>query len=345
MQRSQQPSFFDFTLDEMRKILFEKFQKKFRADQIFDWIYKKFEFNPANMHNISLADRTTLAEMFDFSVFKPTLVKESQDGTKKILFTLADKKQIETVFMPSNGRWTVCVSSQAGCGMGCKFCKTATMGFQRNLSTSEIIQQVLRVILDFKRPDNIVFMGMGEPLANYDNVVKAIQILVHQKALNFSWRSITVSTVGLEPKIKLFFEEKVPAQLAISLNASNQQVRSFLMPVSNKFSFEKIIETVKNLPLRRRQKIFIEYVLIDEINADDIHLNELIEALKVVRERIKINLIPFNEFADSEFRRPSLKIINRWHKKLKENRFISTVRWSKGVDILGGCGQLATKRI
>lgn len=345
MHSQDRSDFFNFTLESLQNEFYERFQRKYTANQLFDWIYKKFETNPDLMTNIPKKIRDEIKMLYNFEIMKPCKILESMDGSKKFLFTLHDNNKIESVLMPHENRWTLCVSSQVGCGMGCRFCKTATMGFIRNLTTSEIIQQIMSVCINYQKPNNIVFMGMGEPLANYNNVAQSLKILTEPKGLNYSWRSITVSTVGLIPKIKRFFLDQLPAQLAISLNAPNQKIRSDLMPISSNFKFEQIIETIKNVRLKKRQKIFLEYILIDALTSEENHLNQLAKSLKSVKHRVKINLIPFNEFPDSNFKRPSVEKIENWRKQLQKNGFTATIRWSKGVDIFGGCGQLATSQI
>lgn len=333
------------TRSELKELLLKKgVLKTFVADQIFDWVYKKRIFDPNRMTNISLKDRQTISECFDFTYSEPIVSLRSVDGTEKFLFQFQGAR-VETVLMPHKGRWTLCVSSQAGCAMGCAFCKTATLKLKRNLSVSEMIQQVLFCYVHLaqvgERINNIVFMGMGEPFHNYDNLKKTLYILTDPKGFNFSWRQITVSTVGLVNRIQQFFDEHLPAQLAISLNAPTQDKRSKIMPVAKRFSVDELLSVIKSARLRPRQKIFIEYVLLDGFNTSPSDLRALVKLLHPVKERIKINLIPFNPFQGTAFTRPSESVVETWRSELVSRGFTATVRWSKGTDIQGGCGQLA----
>ncbi|MCS6893850.1 MAG: 23S rRNA (adenine(2503)-C(2))-methyltransferase RlmN [Deltaproteobacteria bacterium] len=334
-------SFFNFTRDELSRVCDSRFGRRYIADQLFDWVYNKRVTLPLEMTNLSLELRRLLKDVFTFSVPIPELKALSKDGTIKFLFKFDEKSVVESVLMPSRNRWTLCVSSQAGCGMGCSFCKTATLGLRRNLSTAEIIGQIMHALSEVQRINNIVFMGMGEPFANYQNVKRAIFILTDKKGLNFSWRSVCVSTVGIVPKIARFFDDGVPAQLAISLNAPTQAKREQIMPVSKKFTIDQLIEQIRTSKLKKRQKIFIEYVMLKGFNTNLEDLNALVKLLDVVKHKIKINLIPFNVFDGSAFARPNNDEIHLWRDMLLKAGFSVTIRWSKGVDIQGGCGQLA----
>ncbi|MCS6962206.1 MAG: 23S rRNA (adenine(2503)-C(2))-methyltransferase RlmN [Deltaproteobacteria bacterium] len=336
---------FDLSREELRRILLDfDANKYYLADQIFDWVYKKLLFDFSKMTNIPEKLRAVLSAKFTFSQPEIVFKKFSADGSCKFVMKFGAQK-VESVLMRHNYGLSLCVSSQAGCGMGCKFCKTATLGFGRNLTTSEILQQIIFGLISAKKSNlklrNVVFMGMGEPFHNYENVKKTILILTDPKGLGFSWRNVTVSTVGLINRIKQFFEEKIPSQLAISLNAPTQEKRKQIMPISARFPLEELVETIGIVNLRPRQKIFLEYVLLGGFNTSNEDLSLLIKLLKPIRDRIKVNLIPFNSFEGAIFQRPPTQIIEKWRNELVKNGFTATVRWSKAVDILGGCGQLA----
>lgn len=337
--------FWELTRSELKEILACKgISKSFVADQIFEWVYRNRVYDPMKMTNLSLRDRAVVAEFLNFSIAKPAVKLKSMDGSEKFLFSF-EEVRVESVLMPHKGRWTLCVSSQAGCAMGCAFCKTATLKLQRNLTVGEIIQQVVfcadLLAQRGEKISNIVFMGMGEPFHNYENVKRALLILTDQKGFQYSWRDITVSTVGLVNRIQQFFVEQLPAQLAISLNAPTQEQRALIMPVAKRFSLDELISAIKNAKLRPRQRIFVEYVLLEGFNASAVDLNRLIKLLNPVKDKIKINLIPFNPFEGAKFLRPSVTVVEAWRSELVRKGFTATVRWSKGIDIQGGCGQLA----
>lgn len=339
-------NFFDFPRVALNKFLLELgFRKPYLGNQLFDWCYKKYVFDFDEMTNLKIAERTSLKEILTTQIIVPSKIYKSLDGSFKALFTSQSSPEdirFEAVLMPSKSRWTLCVSSQSGCAMKCKFCKTGSLGLIKNLKPSEILSQVFWAIeqLNQKKPNNIVFMGMGEPLQNFDNLVSSLQILTDPLGFGFSSNSITVSTVGLLNRAEEFLSLDL-ANLAISLNASNQAVRASLMPISVKFTFADILDFLKRVKLRKRKSIFLEYVMLRDVNSSDSNLKELTEALLPVKHKIKINLIPFNYFPGSLFAAPSEDIISRWQKVLMAKGFIATVRWSKARDIGGACGQLA----
>ena len=313
----------------------------YRAVQIFSWIYVKQLDTFEGMTNIKKEVRALLENHFTIPRLKVAAVENSQDGCKKYLFTLSDGNQIESVFIPERTHDTLCVSSQVGCAQGCRFCMTAKIGFVRNLTPGEIIAQVrdVKQILGPKNHlTNIVFMGMGEPLANYQAVMTALQILTSSEAgLNLSPRKITISTAGLVPKI-IDLGGEIPIQLAISLNATDNKTRTQLMPINRKYPLETLLAACKAYPLQTRRKITFEYILIKGINDSPEHARKLANMLWP--ERAKINLIPFNPHPGSNFERPDEASVLEFQSILLNRRFTTNIRLSKGTDISAACGQL-----
>lgn len=333
---------------ELAALLSDRFGvPAYRAEQIFQWFYREKISDFALMTNIARELRQTFAQSFFVPVAPIRSRQISSDGTRKYLFGVDQGGAVESVMIKQPKRMTLCVSSQVGCGMGCAFCRTATMGFHRHLSTSEILRQVLGVIEDARNFDdmfqNIVFMGMGEPLHNFENVMRAIDVLVDPKGLAISPRKITVSTVGLVPAIEKFGKREVDVNLAISLNATTNEVRSEIMPITKAFPLEKLIAALRALPRRGRKKLTIEYVMLHGINdtAEDLRrLPKLIDGLPA-----KINLIPYNTNAGLGFATPTEEYVRHWQDVLTRKGVNTTIRWSKGQDISAACGQLAVKDI
>ncbi len=323
----------------------------FRARQIVQWVYRRRVRDFSRMTDISAPLRSQLESRY--TIYRPEIdtVELSKDGTRKFLFTLEDGSKIETVHIKQPKRFTLCVSSQVGCAIGCRFCRTALMGLKRHLSTYEIVGQVLAV-KDYMIENgfaesedvftNIVFMGMGEPLHNYDNVTRAVRILNDNLGHNISARKITVSTSGLVPAIKRFGEEEVPANLAISLNATTDEVRTQLIPINKKYPLADLLQALRNFPLNRRKRVTIEYVMLQGINDSDEDLARLPQLLKGIPS--KVNLIPYNANAGLGLLPPKLEVIERWQNRLLSQSIITTIRWSKGDDISAACGQLATEK-
>lgn len=318
-------------------------ERSYRAQQIFDWIYRKRVSSFTVMSNLS----ATVRERVAAAAFLPDVrVRERQissDGTRKFLVEVDNGAAVETVLIKQPTRLTLCVSSQVGCAMGCSFCRTATMGLKRNLSTSEIIRQVQVAVADTQAVgdsfSNVVFMGMGEPLHNLENVIRAVAIMTDQFGFGIAPRRITVSTVGLVPAIARFGAE-CDANLAVSLNATTDEVRSQIMPVNRKYPLRELLGVLRRYPLRARRAITIEYVMLAGINdtADDLErLPQLLDGIDS-----KVNLIPYNENAGLGFRSPSREWVYHWQSTLKDRGVLVTTRWSKGVDISAACGQLAT---
>jgi 23S rRNA (adenine2503-C2)-methyltransferase len=298
------------------------------------------------MGNIPNKLKDQLADHFQILPFTVLNKITSKDGTVKYAFKLFDDNVIEAVHIPmEKGKITFCISSQVGCAMGCKFCNTAKMGFIRNLEVAEIVSQVLFLkkqaeILP-KQAFNIVFMGMGEPFLNLENVLKAIEIITDENGINLSYRRITVSTCGIvEGFDKLAKLEKKP-RLAISLNAADNETRKKVMPVTKKYSLNSLIEALKNYPLSARDRFTFEYVLIEGVNNS---LKDAANVLKLLNGlKYKLNLIPYNEFKESNLKKPSEKSVEDFQKYLADRGVTVIVRKSKGDDISAACGQLASK--
>ena len=329
---------------ELETWIQQKGYEPYRGRQIWHWILKKAVPSFEQMSNLPKKLRNLLKEEAVLNPLELVKVLESkEDHTKKYLFRLRDGYYIESVLIPELEKdyFTICVSSQAGCAMGCKFCLTAKQGFKRNLRTSEIVEQVVQVKRDMSKPSklrNIVFMGMGEPLANYDSVIKAIEILIDPYGMNFSHRRVTVSTCGIVPKIESLGKD-CTVNLAVSLNATTDEVRSFLMPINKKYPLKELISACKKFPLPNRRRITFEYVLIKGINDSEEDAIRLINLLRGIKA--KINLIPLNPAKGLEFSSPSWDQILRFQKILIDKNLTAIIRKSKGKDILAACGQLS----
>ncbi len=341
-----QLNFKDLTFDELEAWCVAQGQNRFRARQLFHWIYQKQVKSFDEIANLSKAFKEILKNSFYLSQLKRDQVRLSQDGSLKYLLQLSDGRQIESVLMPHKSHYTVCVSSQVGCAMGCTFCMTGKMGWVRHLTLAEIVDQVLEVSSDLPEGGNlrnIVFMGMGEPFHNYHNVVKALCVLQNEHGLNFSSRRITVSTSGLVPKIKRFVQEQVKANLAISLNGATDEVRQQLMPINRVYHLKKLIDACREYPLESRKRITFEYILIKDVTdaLDDAkNLTKLLHGLK-----FKINLIPYNPTKNDHYQRPTLERVQKFQRLLLDKNVVATVRYSKGQDIQGACGQLITESL
>jgi 23S rRNA (adenine2503-C2)-methyltransferase len=327
------------TLEEMEQLMVSIGQPKYRAHQLFTWLYKK---RITNLEQITVYSKA-LREQLVNSVYTGHLeiVKQqvSSDGeTSKFLFRLKDNFFVESVYMVDGKRRTICLSSQVGCALNCDFCATGKMGFKRNLSVGEIVDQLL-IILKTLQVDvtNIVFMGMGEPFLNYDNVLKACDIISHSDGIAIGKRKITISTAGIIPKIRQFADEGHGYKLAISLNAADDKKRSPLMPINKKYPINELVNAGMYYASRSRHLFTFEYLMIAGINDGKDDALKLKKLLKEVR--CKINIIPFNS-TDGELKAPAEKKIDAFIKILLDLKNIISVRRSKGADIDAACGQL-----
>jgi 23S rRNA (adenine2503-C2)-methyltransferase len=325
----------------LRAWLADQHQPPYRATQILSWIYRRHATGFAAMSDLPQALRDALPHHFTFPRLTPAFVAASSDGTRKLLFQLDDRAAIESVLIPDPPRLTLCISSQAGCGMACTFCATARLGLLRNLTATEIAGQVLAaqaVLRAEERISNIVFMGMGEPLANYDAVVQAIELLTADWGVGLSGRRITVSTVGLVPAMQRLVSETA-AQLAVSLSATTDEQRQRLMPINRRYPLATLMAMCRSLPIPQRRRITFEYVMLAGVN------DSLEDAARLVRLlhsiRAKVNLIPFNPFPGSGFACSPPQTILRFQEELLAHSVHATIRQSRGRDIQAACGQLA----
>ena len=314
---------------------------RYRGRQIASWIYVKGATDIAAMSDLPKELRQKLAEQAEVALPEVERRTPSQDGSEKLVLRLGDGARIQAVLMPDEDRLTLCVSTQVGCGFGCAFCFTGTMGVERNLTAGEIVGQVMAAragLPEGTRLTHIVYMGMGEPLANYAATVKSIRILTDPRGLALAPRRITVSTVGLVSGIERLAKENLRVNLAISLHATSNEIRDRIMPVNKGFAIEELLQACRRFPVAFRQRITFEYVLLEGINDGAEDARRLVRLLKGIRA--KINLIPFNDWEGSGFQRPPLQRILGFQAILLERGVRATVRWSKGEDIGAACGQL-----
>lgn len=330
----------EFTREELTGLLAGLGRERFRAGQLMRWIYRRSVSSFAEMTDLGKELRAQLEQRAVVSDWAPEAVEESRDGTRKYLFRLVDGQTVEAVRIPmEEGRATLCISTQAGCAMGCAFCLTGTFGLARHLTAGEIVNQVGAGIKDGP-VNNIVLMGMGEPLHNLENVVRALQILYDTEGFNFGPRKVTLSTSGLVPEM-LELGRRIRVNLAVSLNATTDAVRDRLMPVNRRYPLAALMEACRQFPLQPRQRITFEYILIRGVNdslADAKRLVKLMHGMKA-----KINLIPFNEHVGSEFRAPDEKAVEEFQSYLLARNLVAIRRASKGQDISAACGQLKGK--
>lgn len=316
-------------------------EKPYRALQIYSWVFRFGVTSIDAMTDISKASREKLKELFFIGGQNEVKVTASSDGTKKFLSTLDDGLSVESVLIPGEDRLTLCVSSQAGCALKCAFCVTGKMGFSRNLTLSELCSQVLsaRAILSpNERVTNVVLMGMGEPLLNYDNVIKFINILTDSRAFGFSHNKVTLSTAGIIPGIKRLGED-AKINLAVSINATDDKTRGDIMPVNAKYPLKELISALKDYPLANKRFITIEYVLLKGVNDGDARAVELARLLRGIR--CKINLIPFNGWQGARFETPDEPSVTRFADILRRAGYETFIRFSKGADVGAACGQLS----
>jgi 23S rRNA (adenine2503-C2)-methyltransferase len=312
----------------------------YRGSQIYSWVFNKGIRDISQMTNISKDMREKISR--SAAVVYPDVGKKqvSEDGTEKIAYRLRDGNIIESVLIPEKDHWSICVSSQVGCAMGCLFCFTATLGYTRNLSSGEILSQVLFPIHEY--PDrhfrNVVFMGMGEPLLNYDNVLKAIRIMTDPKGVGISKRRVTLSSCGIIPRLRTLSKDSETG-LAISLNAPTDAKRSMLMPVNRKYPMERLLKTLREYDLPNRRRITVEYVLVKGINDSIADARELVRTLHGLKA--KVNLIPFNPWPGCPIQAPDTADVLAFEERLKDSPIQVMLRKEKGKDILAACGQLA----
>ena len=334
----------DYNLEELKQELINLGEKPFRAEQIFKWLFidkvKSFD----EMTNLSLELREKLKQNYDICNFEIVRKLESKDGTKKYLFGLNDGNAIESVLMEYHFGRTVCVSSQIGCKMGCKFCASTGIPFIRNLTSGEIVEQIIAIEQDTNvKISNVVFMGIGEPFDNYDNVINAIKILNNQKGLNIGARHISISTSGLVPKIYQFADESVQCTLSISLHSANNETRSSMMPVNNAYNIQELIKACKYYIGKTNKRISFEYALAKDNNDNQKAADELVALLQGML--CHVNLIPINKIENGKYIKSSNENIIKFRDYLNSKGITATIRRELGSDIEAACGQLRRKNL
>lgn len=334
------------TLIQLEEFFVSKGDKKFRAKQVYEWLWHKSLKNFDDMTNISKETREMLKEHFAINHILVDLMQHSSDGTIKNAVKLYDSKIVESVLIPTSKRITACVSSQVGCSLDCNFCATARLKRMRNLNPDEIYDQVVAIKDEaetyFKRPlTNIVFMGMGEPLLNYNNVIEAIDKITSPEGLGMAPRRITLSTVGIPKMIKKMADDGVRFNLAISLHSAINETRSRLMPINNVNPVEDLADSLKYWYEKTKRKVTYEYVIWDGINDDEIHARALAKFCKIIPS--KVNIIQYNPIDEGEFRQASQEAVEMYVRVLENQGIIAKVRKSRGQDIDAACGQLANK--
>lgn len=334
----------DYDLNELKEELIKIGEKPFRAEQIFKWLYQEKVKSFDDMTNLSLELREKLKQNYTMCNFKISRKQESKDGTIKYLFDVLDGNAIETVLMSYHHGYSICVSSQIGCRMGCKFCASTGINFIRNLSSGEIVEQILAVEQDTGyRISNVVLMGIGEPLDNYDNVVNAIHIINNPKGINIGARHISLSTSGLVPKIYKLAEENIQCTLSISLHATNNKKRSSMMPVNDAYPIEELIKACKDYTEKTHRRISFEYALAKDNNDNIEDAKELVKLLKGML--CHVNLIPINKIENGKFDKSSNENIIKFRDYLNDHGIVATIRRELGADIDAACGQLRRKNL
>ena len=345
------PDFFSLTPPQFDALVSALGWPRFRADQVRDWVYRKLVLDPQAMSNLSKLHRTQLAENVTFGSAQVVTRQSSSDGTQKLLLSFAEGGNAETVMIPDERRRTACVSSQVGCPVGCKFCASGIGGVKGNLTPGQIVEQVVRlnVLLaegtspgsDADRITNIVFMGMGEPLANYANVMQAIRTLHDPRCVNIGARKITISTVGVPPKMRQLANEDLPLNLAISLHAPNEQLRRQLIPWAEHFAMDEILAAARYYFDRTGREVTLEYILLAHVNDRPEHARQLAQVCHTLRANV--NLIRYNEVESLPYKRPAAEDVMTFQSILRNNGVNAHVRRSRGRDIEAACGQLRRK--
>ena len=334
----------DYDLEDLKQELIELGEKAFRAEQIFKWLYVDKVKSFDEMTNLSLELREKLKANYNICNFKILKKLESSDGTKKYLFDILDGNAIESVLMQYHYGKSICVSSQVGCKMGCKFCASTGIPFIRNLSSGEIVEQILAVEQDIgEKISNVVFMGIGEPLDNYNNVIKAIRILNNQKGLNIGARHISVSTSGIVPRIYDLAKENIQCTLSVSLHASNDETRSSMMPINNRYNIEELMKACKDYIKITNKRISFEYALARDNNDNLDDAKVLVKLLKGML--CHVNLIPINKIENGKFTKSSNENIIKFRDYLNDHGIVATIRRELGSDIDAACGQLRRKNL
>lgn len=332
--------FYDLSELELAESVKRLGLKEFVSAQLSTWILAKNIIDPAGWRNISKENRKILGENFNFTLNKTVRTDSDQSGTKKFLIELQDGERIESVLIREKNHYTFCISSQVGCALGCKFCATGSLGFKRDLTSGEIVSQVLLLkkdLVNYEGKINLVFMGMGEPLLNYENLKKSLLLLTDEKGVGISSRRVTISTAGILKNLKKLENDFPNIKISFSLNGSGNSQRQKLMPVSKKESLDDLIEYFRDK--KRKHRITFEYVLIDGINDSSDDAGKVSKLLRGIPS--KINIIPYNPNDFSDFLTPSEEKVDNFAELLAKKGYTVMVRWSKGKDIRSACGQLA----
>ena len=333
----------NYNLEELQKIVEDLGEKKYRAEQIFNWIYKENVTSFDEMANLPLSLREKLKENYDLHIFKIITKQESKDGTKKYLFDVLDGNAIESVLMQYKHGYTICVSSQIGCKMGCKFCASTGVKFDRNLEPGEIVEQLQAVERDAGvKISNVVFMGIGEPLDNFENVLKAISLINNQKGINIGARHISISTSGIVPKIYELADKDMQCTLSISLHSASNEKRSAMMPVNNAYNIEALIKACKYYIEKTNRRISFEYALAKENNDNLDDAKELVKLLKGML--CHVNLIPINKIDNGKFSKSTNENIMKFRDYLNSHGIVATIRRELGSDIDAACRTIKKKR-
>ena len=332
----------DYNLDELKEEMLLIGEKGYRAEQIFKWIYVENVTDFNEMTNLSLELREKLKENYTLDIYKIIRKQESSDGTKKYLFDILDGNAIETVLMQYKHGYSICVSSQVGCKMGCKFCASTGIAFIRSLTSGEIAEQILAVQRDIGiKISNVVFMGIGEPLDNFNNVIKAIKIINNPKGLNIGARHISISTSGLVPKIYEIADMDLQCTLSISLHATTNEKRSKMMPINNKYNIEELMKACKYYIEKTNKRISFEYALAKDNNDNLEDAKALVKLLKGML--CHVNLIPINKIENGEFDTSTNENVMKFRDYLNDCGIVATIRRELGDDIEAACGQLRRK--
>ena len=338
---------YNFSLEELEHYFLSINEKKFRATQVFEWLYRNRINSFDEMTNISKNVISQLKENFELEQLEIVTKQISSDGTTKYLFKLKDGKLIETVLMRHNYGNSICVTTQVGCNMGCSFCASGELGKVRSLEAGELIEQVLQVQKDldkdFERVTNIVVMGIGEPFDNYDNVIKFLRVVNYPKGLEIGARHITVSTCGIVPKIYEFAEFELQVNLAISLHAPNDSLRSEIMKINKAYKIEEVMDAVKYYIQKTNRRVTFEYILLRDVNDSEACAKELARLIKGINAYV--NLIPYNEVITKPYKKVTKEKAEAFYHILDTNHIQATLRMEHGADIDAACGQLRAKKI
>ena len=335
------------TLDQTIDLVVRLGLPRFRGEQVWRWVHAHGVTSFDQMTNVAKDARATLAAHARIGTLSIAEVQASRDGTRKLRLETADGRAIESVLIPDGDKTTLCISSQVGCAVDCQFCATAKLGLLRNLDPGEIVDQVYRArallaeVAPERRITNLVYMGMGEPLHNYDHVMQSLRILTHDLGLGLSQRRITVSTAGLVPRLAKLGDADVRPNLAVSLNAPNDRIRDEIMPINRKWNIAALLDAIRAYPLEQRRRVTFEYVLLAGVNDA---LEDAAQLAKLLRGiRCKVNLIPWNPHPEAPYRRPAPEVIEAFQDECKRLGLPTYLRTPRGDDIDAACGQLANR--